>query len=144
MYFKELFFITINLTQSPCKIQSLSRNWFSNFLLFFRLVAWSLCLKYIYIWLTPFGPLYGGLDDPKVPKMTNPDTLYWNHFRWKCLGILCQLISKSQNFTAILCNWENWENFANFHFTNFKTWFSNSWQKFKLNFGAKRYGCLVT
>ena len=31
-------------------------------------------MVYIYIWLTPFGPLFGGPGDPQVPKMTNPDT----------------------------------------------------------------------
>ena len=76
------------------------------------------CLKYIYIWLTPFGPLYGGPGDPQVPKMAKPGTLYLYQIRWKSLRILCLLMPKSQNFRAILCNWENWEIFANFESTN--------------------------
>ena len=116
-----------------------------NFEKSYALISMLWCLKYIYIWLTPFGPLNGGPGDPQVPKMSKPGMpglpgkpgmLYLYLIRWKSLRILCLLMPKSQNFRAILCNWENWEIFANFHFTNFKTWFSDSWQNFEWNFGA--------
>ena len=79
--YKLLF--SIVLTQHSCKRLPFSRIRFSNFEIFFGLVSWCWCLKYIYIWLSPFGPLYGGPGAPNVPKMTKPYLTYWNHFRRK-------------------------------------------------------------
>ena len=110
---------------------------FSNFIRFFCLAPWSWCLKYIYIWLTPFGPLYRGPGDPNIPKMTKAHLMYWNHFKQKCPKILCLFEPQIQNFTEFPDNWENWEFFANFGFWNFKMWYSDSWQNFEWNFGVK-------
>ena len=107
------------LTQHSCKRLPFSRIRFSNFEIFFGLVSWCWCLKYIYIWLSPFGPLYGGPGAPNVPKMTKPGLMYWNHFRLKSPKILCQLAAQLQNFPEFPDNWENWEFFANFGFWNF-------------------------
>ena len=132
------------LTRHSAKRQAFAQIRKFNFEKSYALISMLWCLKYIYIWLTPFGPLYGGPGDPQVPKMAKPGTLYLYQIRWKCLRILCLLMPKSQNFRAILCNWENWEIFANFDSTNLKTWFSDSWQNFEWNFGATWYGCLLT
>ena len=109
----------VSLTQHSYKRLPFSRIWFSNFKIFFRLVPWSWYLKYIYIWMTPFGPLYGGPGDPNVPKKTKAHLMYWNHFRRKSPKILCLFEPQIQNFTEFPDNWENWEFFANFGFWNF-------------------------
>ena len=75
---------------------------------------------------------------PKCQKWKKLWTLYWNHFRWKSPGILCSVTVQTRNFVEFPHNWENWEYFANFKFRNFYTWYSDFWQNFKWNFGAKR------
>ena len=113
------YFSTINiLIRHSAKRQAFAQIQKFNFEKSYALISMLWCLKYIYIWLTPFGPLYGGPGDPQVPKMAKPGTLYLYQIRWKSLRILCLLMPKSQNFRAILCNWENWEIFANFDSTN--------------------------
>ena len=131
--------VIFHLTCHSAKRQPFAQIRKFNFEKSYALISMLWCLKYIYIWLTPFGPLYGGPGDPQVPKMAKPGTLYLYQIRWKCLRILCLLMPKSQNFRAILCNWENWEILANFNSTNLKTWFSDSWQNFEWNFGATHF-----
>ena len=63
------------LTQSPHKVQPLSRYWFSNFWIFFCLTSLSWCLNYINIRLTPLRPPFRGPGGPKVPKMEKLLTL---------------------------------------------------------------------
>ena len=127
-----ILFVDI-LTRHSAKRQAFALIRKFNFEKSYALISMLWCLKYIYIWLTPFGPLYGGPGDPQVPKMAKPGTLYWYHIRWKSLGILCLLMSKSQNFTAILCNWEN-RTFCEFWFYKFKNLIFGFLAKFWVEF----------
>ena len=54
----------------------------------------------IYEWLH-FDPFMGVQVTPKYQKCAKNEkngTLYWNQFRWKSHGNLCQLVSQTRNF----------------------------------------------
>ena len=107
------------LTQCPCKIQSLNQIPFFNFIKSICYISWSRCLKFIDVWLAPFDPRVGVQISPKCQKRENNLSLYWNHFNWKSLRLLCCLKSQMKFFLEFPYSWENWEFFANLVFWKF-------------------------
>ena len=114
--FGRLYFSKIpTLTQSPHKVQPMSRYRFSNFWIFFCLTSLSWCLNYINIRLTPLRPpLIGVQVAPKFQKWKN----CW-HFiemvlggivlvlfaHWRLylgIGLYSLIAEKTENFYPIL------------------------------------------
>ena len=98
------------LTYSPAKNQPYAQIRKFNFEISSTLVSMLWCLKSIHISLTLIWTLLWGPGGPKVPKMKKRGTLYWNNFRWKSPGILCQFTSKFSE-EVISLKTEKTENF---------------------------------
>ena len=114
-----IHYFIVHLTRCPCKIQSLNQIPFFNFIKSICYISWSRCLKFIDVWLAPFDPHVGVQISPKCQKRENNLSLYWNHFNWKSLRLLCCLKSQMKFFLEFPYSWENWEFFANLVFWKF-------------------------